>query len=78
MCIFEELKYEKLNSKLISLSKDNEIDKKKYDSLFDFVNSESVNKLLSEASVSYQELEVNIILYIVTELYTWCEFWIFD
>ena len=78
MCIFEELKYEKLNSKLISLSKDNEIDKKKYDSLFDFVNSESVNKLLSEASVSYQELEVNFVLYIVTELYTWCEFWIFD
>lgn len=57
--VFEELRSEKINQKLLELVKDNEDNiEKKYKTLFDFVNSESVDKLLEDATSSYQQLEV--------------------
>ncbi len=73
--VFEELKVEKVNKKLLSVmgeahsGKDTSIGQEskgksepsptKYDTLYDFVNEESVRKLVSEAGVRYQQLEVS-------------------
>lgn len=55
--IFEELETERINPKLLELVKDN--NKAKNDTLYNYVNINSVNKLLTEATISYQQLEVN-------------------
>jgi len=52
--IFEELETEKLNPKLLQLTQDNT-----HSTLFDYVNSKSVNQLLNEAVSSYRQLEVH-------------------
>ena len=71
--IFEELKSEKINSKLLSLIKARsekgeagssatspEVAAPKQDTLYDFVNSDSVSTLIADASNSYQQLEVTL------------------
>lgn len=51
--VFDGLKGEKINTKLLELTESSS-----YNTLLDYVNAKSVDKLSSEATASYQQLEV--------------------